>query len=394
MWQRIGRVAIVLWIVALGVIYTSLWIKTIRDPEEPKAADFIAFYAAARVAQADGYPEIYEISLQQNIENRLKGQTTDNFLLYNHLPYFVPILTLIVDQNYPASFLRWVLILLFIFLISILVLLLSLRQNEPGAIQLMLAGGMLTFMPLFISLWQGQDTAFVFFGLVLWCVGMLKRNEWLAAGGLALVTVRPHLCIVLALPLVFRYRRVFWRFIVLGFAASIYSLLLVGIKGIIGFLTLLNISAKGEWFGMNPGDMPNLTGMVYRLLLHFLAPNLINLFGWIIFATGILIVVLLWTSSKTIHEPLLGLTILIAAMFAPHLHLHDLAILALPLLFVIRNQQAMGMSLQNIGILPAASVVFLSGRMVGALEFIAPYIVAALLAWQLVIQYKQRELRT
>ena len=222
---------------------------------------------------------------------------------------------------------------------------------------------------------------------------MLKKNDWLAAAGLTLTSVRPHLCVALAIPFLFKYRSALWRFVVLAALAGIYSLLLVGAHGILGFISLLKISAERVGYGMNPQDMPNLTGMVYRSLLHYLDPNLLNIFSWIIFVTGIVIIVLLWIRSKTVHEPLLGLTILIAAMFAPHLHLHDLTVLALPFLFAIRNQKTTEMPLQNIAVLPAASVIFLSGRMIGALEFVVPYLVAMALAWRLMIQYKQSELQ-
>jgi len=390
MWSRIGRVAVFLWIIALAIIYSSLWIKTIRDPEEPKAADFIHFYAAGRIAQEHGYTSIYDLKLQRVVQNQVKGIDTDLILIYNHLPYFVPVLAWIVDDNYAASFSRWVLILLCVYLVATYYLIQSLYKDEPLSTRLLLAGGALTFMPLFISLWQGQDTGFLFLGLVLWCVGLLKKNDWLAAAGLTLVSVRPHLCIALALPFLFKYRSVFWRFIVLGVLAGIYSLLLVGVQGIFRFIDLLKISAQRVGYGMNPQNMPNLTGVVYRSL-HFLDPDLLNTLSWIIFAIGIIIIILLWVRSKTIHEPLLGLTILIAALFAPHLHLHDLTILILPLLFALHKHPTKDLTLQSIMLLPAASTLFLLGRMVGALEYVVPYAVAIALAWQLAKQYNVNE---
>jgi len=384
MWQRIGRVATILLICSLVVVYFSMWTKSFNDPDELQAADFIHFYAAGQIAQENGYTQIYDLDLQRKIQNQIKGVDTDLILLYNHLPYFVPVLAWIVDDNYSASFARWVTIMLAVYLVSIYFLIQSLFSDESPITRLMLGGGMITFLPLFISLWQGQDTAFLFFGLTLWCVGMLKQNDGLAAAGLTLTSVRPHLCMALAIPFLFKYRSIFWRFVILATLAGIYSLLLVGAHGILGFISLIKISADRVGYGMNPQNMPNLTGVLYRSLLHYLDPNLLNLFSWIIFATGIVIIVLLWMRSKTIHEPLLGLTILIAAMFAPHLHAHDLTVLILPWLFAIHEPNVNENPPQVIILLPIVSFVFLLGLLVDSLYFIVPYIVSAALAWRLV----------
>ena len=385
MWQRIGWIVVILLILSLAIIYTSTWIKSFNDPNELKAADFIAFYTAGRAAQIYGYPSIYEVDIQRVISNGITRRANDQFLLYNHLPYFVPILAIIANDNYHASFLRWDLVLLSAFLLSIWCLIESLYANETVTTRLLLIGGVITFLPLFISLWQGQDTAFFFLGLVLWCVGMLKKNDWLAAVGLVLITVRPHICIALAIPLIIKHHKIFGRFVGFSFLAGIYSLLLVGIKGIIGFLNLLNISAQGEWFGMNPQNMPNLNGLIFRTF-NSIDHNTANLISWIFFFIGVILVNLLWFRSKTVHEPLLGLSILIAAMFAPHLHAHDLTVLILPLLFAIHDQKMHIFPPQTIVLLPVVSFTFLIGLLVDSLYFIVPYIVSTALAWRLFVK--------
>ena len=382
------RTAVILTsILAMLLFYVTWWFQVINDPDQHHGADFIAFYTAGRVAQDYGYSATYEIDLQKNIQNEIRGKNTDNVLLYNHLPYFVPLLAWIVDGNFLASYTRWLLILFSIFLIATYFLIQSLYDNEALITQLMLGGGAITFLPLFFSLWQGQDTAFLYFGLILWCVGMLKENDWLATGGLALVTVRPHLCIALAAPLIFKHRNVLWKFIVFSGLAGIYSLLLIRVKGVIGFLNLLKISAQGEWFGMNPQNMPNLTGLIYRVF-HSIDHNTASLAGWIIFAIGIILIAFLWFRADSVQEPLLGLSILIAAIFAPHLHIHDLTILILPMIFAIHDQNPDGFPSQTIILLPAVSFAFLVGLLVNSLYFIVPYVVFVALAWRLVIQHK------
>jgi hypothetical protein len=74
------------------------------------------------------------------------------------------------------------------------------------------------------------------------------------------------------------------------------------------------------------------------------------------------------------------------------LHLHDLTILALPLLLFVRKQAAQDIPLQHLAILPVASIILLSGRMISALEFVVPYVVAGWVIWALTIQAKRKEL--
>ncbi len=358
------------------------WGQMITNAGERNNADFMAFYAAGKAAQAQGFSNVYDVLLQQKIEQTVLGfQLADGrVLLYNHVPYLVPILALLVDNNYAMSFARWVLLLLVIYIFALFFFSKYFLADKDKNSRIVLCLGALTFFPLFVSLWQGQDTAFLFFGMVLWCVGILKKNDWLAAAGLALSTVRPHICIILFVPLLFRQRSILWRFILLAGFLVVASILLVGKQGMFGFLNLLEISADAKWFGINPGAMVNLYGIVVRTAT-FLDPGTLSIISWLLYAAGILGVVILWTRSKSLNEVLLSQMILLSLLTAPHLQYHDLTPLILPLFFFLKQKMDSGASPMWILLLMGTSFFLLAGFIFTPLQFVMPYILMAALAW-------------
>ena len=242
------RVILVAGAVSLLIIYFIWWGRMIGNPADRSGADLIAFYTAGRVAQEHGFASVYNIEYQQMIQQELVGfqLAQGQVLLYNHLPYLVPLLALIVDDNYVGSFQRWVLVLLSIYLIGTRFFVRSLFPADQAAMRLSWFIGAITFFPLFISLWQGQDTAFLYLGVVLWCIGILKKQDWLIGAGLALATVRPHLSIALAAPLRFGYQRALWRSILLISILAIISVLILNLQGTVDFLNLIRIELRGK----------------------------------------------------------------------------------------------------------------------------------------------------
>jgi glycosyl transferase family 87 len=374
---------------SLLIIYSIWWGRMIRDPVERSGTDFIALYSAGRVAQAHGFASVYDIELQQKIEQEVVGfqLAEGHVLLYNHMPYLVPLLALVINDNYVGSFKRWVMVLISLYSVGTLFLMRSLFATEKEDLRFALLAGTLTFFPLFISLWQGQDTAFLYLGVVFWCIGILKKQDWLISAGLALTTIRPHISIALSVPLLFRYQRAWWRSILLITILAIISAMILNIQGIVGFVNILRISSEGNWFGMKPADMLNLFGFILRIV-QFPNSGTASLIGWLIYLAGIVIIGVLWQRSKIIDESLLGLSILIVIVTAPHLHLHDLTLLIFPLLFVA-NDRIATLSESRWAMIPlGTSLFFIIGILLDVVYFIPPYIVFIALAWLLLYRYR------
>ena len=352
---------------------------------ERSGADFIALYSAGRVAQSRGFASIYNIEQQQKIEQEVVGfpLAEGQVLLYNHMPYLVPLLALVVNNNYVQSFERWLLVLLSVYLIGTQFLIKSLFAVETKDTQFALFLVTLTFSPLFISLWQGQDTAFLYLGVVFWCIGILKKQDWLIGAGLALATVRPHISIALAIPLLFRNQRAWWRSLLIISILALFSVLLLTVQGTLGFVNLLRISAEGVWFGMKPAAMFNLLGLLLRMV-QLLTPGLASWIGWLIYLAGIILIGALWQRSKSIDGRLLGLSILTALVTAPHLHLHDLTLLIFPLLFIVQDRLVTH-SEPRWAMLPlGASLFLLIGILLEAVYYLLPYLLFVMLAYLLI----------
>lgn len=369
---------------ALLIIYAVWWTRMINDPSEHHGIDFIALYAAGRIAQTHDFTSIYDIELQQKTEQQVVGfeLTEGRVLLYNHMPYMVPLLSLIVNDNYVEALKRWTLLLICIYLIGNLFFVKSLFVNEKAETQFMLFVSVFTFSPLFVSLWQGQDTAFLYLGVVFWCIGILKKQEWLIGVGLALATTRPHISIALAVPLLFRYQRALWRSVFLISGLAVLSFMLIRIQGTVDFLNLLRISSEGTWFGMKPEAMPNLLGFILRIT-QFSNPGTAALIGWLIYMAGIVLLGGLWLRSNIKTERLLGLSVLIAIVTAPHLHLHDLTLLIFPLLFVVHDRIATPYNPHWMLLPLGASLFLIAGILLDTVNVILPYILFSILAWML-----------
>ena len=327
------RVFIIAGLATLLIVYAVLWLRMINSPAERTGADFIGFYTAARIAQTAGTAHIYEPDRQQVIEQELVGfeLVPGQVLLFNHLPYFVPILQLIVDENYVRSFIRWDLILLVVVILdaTLLAYLLGRSGFERGETWLAFVGIVL-FFPIFTSLMNGQDTVFLLLGGILWMLGLFLEKDILAGAGLSLMTIRPQLALMLALPFLFRRRQVWWGFIAGTLTLGVLCVLILGIDGSRNLVHFLLISAGGEWYGLHPAEMPTLSGLLHRIMPE-LDASVIRSVSWAVYLFAIAFLCFLWKQSKQISEKEIGLAVVLSIFASPYLHYHDLALLLLPL---------------------------------------------------------------
>ncbi|HAX69730.1 MAG TPA: hypothetical protein DCY14_09000 [Anaerolineae bacterium] len=363
-------------ILSLTLVYVAQWATMIASPSLRTGTDFMAFYAAGRVAHLHGYSNAYNIDLQQEVQEGVVGfpLVQGQVLLYNHIPYLIPLLSSLVSADYVGSFLRWVALLFIIHTMAVVLLLGSIKNTSRSV----LLFGNILFFPFFQSLLLGQDTSFLFLGVVLWVVGMTKKMDWMAGIGLALTSVRPHLCIVLAAPFLFYHRSVFWRFLAVVSVLVLISLLLLGKDGTFEFLTILQISAGGTWHGMHETDMVNLIGLATRLF-PFVQSDVIRAVGWIGYIAGIFLTVVLWQKEAPCIKKI-SASLILALFFAPHLHYHDLTLLLVPLALLTWNDN-------RAAYLPLGISLLL--LLLTPLYYVLPYVLYAGLAWLLVKRSSQ-----
>ena len=377
--SRRYRIFVLSCLLSLTIAYLSVWIRFMGDPEQRTGADFIAFYSAGRIAQQQGYWRVYEPVAQQNIEEEVVGfpLAQGQVLLYNHLPFLLPILRILVNEDYVGSFYRWVLLLIALYVSALAVLGLCLKQRETESQSRVLIGvTAFLFLPLFFSLMNGQDTAFLFLGVVLWMYGLSNGKDSVAGLGLSLTTVRPQISLMLAVPMLFRHRRVFvWSVIGAAILAA-FSALLIGPTGVRDFINILGISAAGEWHGMKEEAMFNLIGLLTRTFPG-LGRQSIRLIGWIVYVGTIIALSYFWRT--TTNKIAVGVTVLIALFTSPHLHFHDLTLLLIPL-YEFTEQKLLNIS--TAAVLPvAASLLLLASNVSPALQYTIPYLMMATIAF-------------
>jgi hypothetical protein len=228
---------------------------------------------------------------------------------------------------------------------------------------------------------NGQDTAFLFLGAAIWMYGLVTGQEMLAGLGLSLTTVRPHIALILALPMLFRYRKVFTGFVIGSGILALISFLIIGVNGTREFINVILISAGGEWYGMKQYAMYNLIGILMRTL-PWLEAETIRTVGWIVYGITIIALCIFWARSKNLEAGKIGLTVILALFVVPHLHFHDLTLMLIPIYELVRSSIQDDRLKTSIAIvLPIAiSLLLLLGNISPLLQYTFPYLIMLALA--------------
>lgn len=312
--KRIDVLTVLFCCVCIGLIasYVTVWLPFAHD-RMAKRADFLIYFTAANLP-AD---QIYNIDAQRNIQAKTLGAPVPikgDVLPFNHAPVLLPLMQLLIDENYESSYRRWTLVLwLVMVLCAVIVYLIS--QN------VLLALASLSFYPVFISIMKGHDTAFVLLGLLLFTYLLKRQKDFLAGMALSLTIMKPHLSIFMAVPLIARPKAL------LGFSTTalvlgLYSWLLVGMRGAADFISMLRMSASGDQLEMRTLAMFNLLGLLERAGVSHETSRVI---AWSGFGLCAALVVFLWLRNRS--NPPIALSVLLALFTSPHLHGHDLALL-------------------------------------------------------------------
>ena len=378
--NKLGMMSQLAGIASLCVSYLGVWMRMINDPVQRTGADFIHFYSAGIIAQRYGAEHVYDITLQHDVEQELVGfaLAERQVLPYNHLPFLIPLLQVVVNSDYVASFYRWIAIMIAVHAAAILILgkVLEGAGLPSDSVRIVQIGSLL-FLPLFVSLLNGQDTALLFLGAALWLYGFATGKEMVAGIGLGLATVRPHIAVLMAIPMLFSYSKVFAGFLISAGILAIVSISIIGIQGTREFIDLILLTAGGDWHGMNQDAMFNLLGLLLRIF-RGLDPNTLRGVSWVMYAVAIPSLCVVWFRSRDrAMQPPIGVTVILALLFAPHLHFHDLTLLLIPIYELLRTG---GLKAPAATLTPiAVSLLLLVSNASPYLQYTMPYLLMA--AW-------------
>lgn len=375
---NLRRVFVVAALASLVLVYSMLWLRMITTPVEYTGADFIAFYAAGRIAQAEGPAHVYDLELQQHYEEEVVGfeVAPEHISPFLHPPFIVPLARALALDDFILSFVLWDLVMLAFLVLGALPLFYLLREGLSRQQRLVLLAGILLFFPCYASLVIGQDSAIFYFSACIWMFGMLTKRDWLAGLGLAGMTVRPHLALPLALPFLFKRRGVWWWFLIGAAVLALFSLVYVGVDGIEGFFRVLLVSGRGENYHTGEEHMFNTIGLLLRTV-----PALPRLYvrwtGWSTYLLAIIGLCVLWARVPRVEERHVSLAVILSLFTAPHSHINDLVLLIVPvvglLLVLVRKRYLLE---QDAVFLPlGVSLVLLFSFFTESLKYSLSYLV-------------------
>lgn len=373
------RIFIAASIAALFISYLGIWMRLINDPVERTGADFIHFYSAGRIARLYSPSHVYNLALQQKMEEEQVGfpLAREQILPYNHMPFLIPILQVIVDENYIGSFYRWNALMIIVYMLGVAVmgLLLTRAGLQRQWVLIAQVGGLL-FLPYFFSLMNGQDTALLFLGAAAWVYGLLSGRALLAGLGLSMTTIRPHIALVLALPMLFHNRKIFLGFLLGSGVLALFSVSILGLQGTLEFIDILLLSAAGTGHGIKQAAMFNLIGLLMRIM-PWLGEDGVRFVGWVFYGTTIIALCILWAKHNSLQHWRIGLTATLAVFIAPHLHFHDLTLLLIPLFETMRLSRANDVLKTPIAVSAplAISILLLMSNISPSLQYTVPYLI-------------------
>lgn len=333
----LSRIAITAILISLALVYPLLWLKMLADPTQHTGADFIAFYAAGRIANQEGPSQAYDLNLQKKyqegvVQREIELQET---FPYIHPPFVIPLAQITSNADYLKSFQRWAVLMLLIFAAGIPFLVAPVKKFLSQLQAVVFAAGAFLFFPIFQSLLLGQDNAIIFLGLSLLVWGILTKKDWAAGLGLSLATVRPHFALFLLLPFLFQRRAIFGWFLLFAFALILFSFGVVGTDGLKSFLHILTVSGSGEGYRTSEENMVNLIGLLRRLF-PFLSAALIRSVGWAFYGLAFFSMgVYFWRNHTSLSVDEISLAVIAALFFSPHTHAQDLVLLIVPIIAVI-----------------------------------------------------------
>ena len=330
---NLHRVIIVAGFTALMISYSLLWMKMINNPVENTGSDFITYYTVGVIANRYGLENVYDFQLQKAIEEEIVGfEIADsNVMPHNHIPLINPILALLVGavgERYLLGMSIWALVLLLVYIPTVRVLL-RIRSDLVDA-NFVNNLAFLLFFPLFVSLLNGQDTVLLVLGAVLLLRGVLNHQDWTAGLGLVLMTVRPQIALMMALPFIFTHRRIWWRFCTIALMFVLISIIPLGASGVRDFLNIMfNVVV-----GSRNTAFFNIIGLLSRAFPDWQSGT-IQLIGWGAYVLGVIGLLIAWRQPEEIDARVLGLALVSSLLVSPHLLYHDLTLLMIPLVIAI-----------------------------------------------------------
>lgn len=278
-------------------------------------SDFPYFFAVANLYESGKNP--YDLNAQCQAQASLRGGECAG---YAHAPFLLPLMSAVFNNDFYQSYRRWGVFQ--IILLGVCVWLLYLLTGNLFA-SLQCA----VFPPIIDTMLIGNDTLVILTSVIGFVALLLSGRDLWAGAVLAVATLKPHLALPLAIPLLFVRPKACLGFCIGGAFLVSFSFLIVGFDGLYGMVQVMrSLSHGGTFGGITQEYMFNFTGLFARF-------GVSTFWAWPIYLASITFVSI-YLRRLGITKRSLSLAIVLAVFTSPYTWFYDLAYLVVPLVFV------------------------------------------------------------
>ena len=314
--------------------------------------DFSIFYTAGTILRQGNGGRLYQEPYQEAVQRSFAPAVDERgaMLPFNHPPFeavfFVPLTFL----SYLPAYL--VFMVFNLACLAAVVLLLRRSLVHLGALPLWLwILAVFGFTPLFVALFQGQDSIFLLLCYAAAFFALERDREFAAGCALGLGLCKFHLLLPFIVPfVVFRRWRVLAGFASTAAALGLVALAAVGPHGLADyprFVWTAEHSLRYHW-NLLHGDTPNLRGLFLTLAGQGNSPAVDRL---VFVASALLLAVTAWLWGRSASGRVQGqrlafvLSLLATILVSFHAYVQDLSLLFLALPITLEwRQDAAGAS--------------------------------------------------
>ena len=310
-----------------------------------QGTDFPDFYCAARIVLNGHGKHLYETALQYRFQTEYAGRVGT---LYIHPPFETVFYVAVAWLPLRYAYVLWS-------FLNLLFLAIAARALAQATLRVwnwrILCVCSLTFVPLLLSLIQGQDSILLLLLLVLAYAALYRGHDFLAGSWLALGLFKFQLVLPIALVLLLSLGRTRRRALTSSFI--LVALALMGLSAAISGWSalgtypefLMHLTAQ-RFAGIIPQAMPNFRGLLYALFHDHQSPSAIAVM-LILSAATMIGALLSWkqvpvkppltTNQRSRFDLAFSNTVLFSLLVSYHLNPHDLTLLLLPIALTLHH---------------------------------------------------------
>lgn len=339
----------------LAALQLAIWYSGVvagggLDRYVRRVTDFAPTLTGALLIREGEGARLYDLGAQRAAQARVAppagGGNRDMVNIYNHPPAEALAIAPLLALPYWLVFVLWTLASVVAFAAALWLLADTLRLRGPPRLTLLLAA--CAYHPVHLTLWLGQNSAFVLLGLCgVYRAWMQRRDGWLGVA-LVLLGLKPQMVPLIVLLLVLQRR---WRALIT--AATSVAILTVAAMPILGpgwplryAHYLLNVSSAGAAVAEHPALMHDWRGLLVNLF-GTVAPSLVT--PLLIALSVATVGVVLGTAQQANrhrardghpgvrNELLFACICLATVLISPHVNPHDLTFLIVPACIIVTH---------------------------------------------------------